>query len=257
MILTIDIGNTNTKFGIYNNDKLAYSFRLSSRPTKTSDEYGVDILTQLARHQVQPKDIKGIIVGSVNPSLNFSYERVCEYFFDIKPLFVGSGIKTGIDVKYDNPKNLGADRIADCVGAVHKYGSPLIVVDCGTATAFNVVNSQRQFVGGVISIGLNTSAESLSKNAAKLPEFDFAIPSTVVGRNTITNMQSGIVYGFVGAVEKIIELIKIEIGIDCKVVATGGQSELLKQHSQVIDVIDRSLTLDGLYQIYLANNAQY
>jgi len=253
MILTIDIGNTNIKLGIFDGDVLKVSFRLSSRPTKTSDEYGVDILTQLDRHGIGSKDINGIIIGSVNPNLNFSFERVCEYFFDIKPLFVGSGIKTGIDVKYDNPKNLGADRIADCVGAVHKYGAPLIVVDCGTATAFNVVNANKQFVGGVIGIGLKTSADSLSNSAAKLPEFDFAIPTTVVGKNTITNMQSGIVYGFVGAVENILKKIKQEINLDCKVIATGGQSELLKECSTVIDILDRELTLYGLYCIYTVN----
>jgi type III pantothenate kinase len=254
MILAIDIGNTNSKFGVFDTKgKLNCSFRLSSRPHKTSDEYSIDIVTQLDRHHLRATDIHGIIISSVNPQLNFSFERACEYTFGVKALFVGSGIKTGIDIKYDNPKNLGADRIADCVGAVCKYKAPLIVVDCGTATVFNVVNASKQFLGGVITIGLKTSADSLSGSAAKLPEFDFAIPSTVIGRNTITNMQAGIVYGYIGAIENILKLIKQEMCSPCLVVATGGQTELIKGHSTAFDIIDRELTLYGLYCIYKYN----
>ncbi|MDR3021239.1 MAG: type III pantothenate kinase [Clostridiales bacterium] len=253
MILAIDIGNTNIKIGVFNKDILAFSFRLSSRPPRTSDEYGVDIVAQLDRNGVAPDKIKGIVIGSVNPNLNYSFERVCEYYFGKKALFVGSGIKTGMDIKYDNPKEVGADRIAGCVAAVYKYGAPLIVIDCGTATTFNVINAQKQFLGGAISMGLKTGADSLSNSAARLPEIELIAPTMVVGKNTIANMQSGIIYGFIGAVEYIVNSIKRELNTDFKVICTGGLSQLLKSHSSVFDVVDRSLTLYGLYRIFLLN----
>jgi type III pantothenate kinase len=253
MILTIDIGNTNIKLGLFEGDSLRYSFRLSSHSQKTSDEYGVDMIEHLARKGYQASIVHGIIIGSVKPSLNYSYERACEYYFGIRPLFVGSGIKTGIDVKYDNPKEVGADRIAGCVAAVATYGAPLIVIDCGTATTYNVINAKKQFVGGAIAPGLKTSADHLSMAAARLPNVELSIPESTIGRSTITNMQSGIIYSYIGGVQYMVSRIASEMGCKLRVVATGGLSEIVARTCAVFDVIDRGLTLAGLNIIYGLN----
>ena len=253
MILVVDIGNTNLKFGLFDGDVLVQSYRLSVNNSRTADEYGF-YLTELMRiNGISVKEISGAIYSSVNPNLNYTIEHMIEYFFDVKPLVVGTGIKTGLNIKYDNPKEVGADRIVDSVAAFYTYGGNCIVLDCGTATTFNVINEAGEFLGGAISFGLKSGADSLSKVATKLPGVELTVPNKAIGKTTITNMQSGIMFGYIGMVEYIIAKIKEEFGKPVKVIATGGLSEVVAQHSNVIDYMDRTLTLRGLYLIYQQN----
>lgn len=253
MILTVDIGNTNLKFGLFDGDKLVQSYRLSVSNSRTADEYGFYLTGLMRNNGIFPKDVTGAIFGSVNPNLNYTIGHMIEYFFGVKPLVVGTGIKTGLNIKYDNPKEVGADRIVDCVAAYYTYGGNCIVLDCGTATTFNVINEVGEFLGGAISFGLKSGADSLSKVANKLPGVELTVPNKVIGKTTITNMQSGLMFGYIGMVEYIIAKIKNELGTPVKVVATGGLSEVVAQHSNVIDYMDRTLTLRGLHLIYQQN----
>lgn len=252
MILTIDIGNTNIKCGVFDGDRLVYSLRLASSVSKTSDEYGLTMSDLLAQNGISRKDISGIIISSVNPNLNYTFEHMSNYFFGVKPLMVGSGIKTGLNIKYDNPKEVGADRIVNSVAAYYAYGGPVIVIDCGTATTFNYINSKGEFLGGAISFGLKTSMDALTAATAKLPKIELVAPPKALGKTTITNMQSGIIYGFIGMVEYMVKKLKAEEG-DAKVIATGGLSEIISESSAIIDKVDRTLTLRGLNIIYNLN----
>lgn len=254
MLLAIDIGNTNIKIGIFDGDTLVHSLRLSAVQRRTGDEYGLDILSQLATKGIDRSKIDGAIMSSVNPNLNYTLEHACDYYIGMKPLNIASGIKTGLNVRYDNPKEVGADRIVNSVAAYHTYGGPCIVVDCGTATTFNVINEKGEFIGGCISFGIKNASEALSTSAAKLPEIEFTLPPTIVCKSTITNMQAGLIQGYIGMVERIIRLIKKETNYpDAKVIATGGLSEVIKKDSDVFDVTDRTLTLRGLNIIYKMN----
>ncbi len=250
MIIALDVGNTNTKIGIFDGDKLAVSLRMSSSMSKTGDEYGFYLIGMLKNKDITPDDIDGGIISSVNPNLNYTFEHMLDYYFGIKPYIVGSGIRTGINVKYDNPKEVGADRIVGCVAAYNIYGGPCIVIDCGTATTFNVVTANGEFSGGAIGVGLKSSADALYTGTAKLPKVELTVPKSVIGKNTITNMQSGLVFGYVSMVEGIVARIKREFGSDLKVIATGGLSEIVASCSKVIDVVDRTLTLKGLNIVY-------
>ncbi len=252
MNLTIDIGNTNIKCGVFDGDKLVYSLRLASSASKTSDEYGLTMRDLLESNGISVKDIDGVIMSSVNPNLNYTFEHMSQYYFGTRPLVVGGGIKSGIRIRYDNPKEVGADRIVNSVAAYYTYGGPVIVIDCGTATTFNYINAQGEFLGGAISFGLKTSMDALTSATAKLPKIELVAPAEVLGRNTITNMQSGIIYGFIGMVEYLVRRLKEEVG-DAKVVATGGLSEIVARDSSAIDVVDRTLTLRGLNIIYNLN----
>lgn len=252
MVLVIDIGNTNVKCGIFDNDKLVYSLRLATSSSKTSDEYGMTTKDLLKNNGINCDDIEGVIMSSVNPNLNYTFEHMINYYFNAKPLIVGAGIKSGINIKYDNPKEVGADRIVNSVAAYYTYGGPVIVIDCGTATTFNYINAKGEFMGGAISFGLKTSAEALTASCSKLPKIELNAPKKVLGRNTITNMQSGIINGFIVMVEYIVKKIKSENG-EAKVIATGGLSEIISSNSDVIDKVDRTLTLRGLNIIYKLN----
>lgn len=255
MLLAIDIGNTNIKIGVFNGDKLVHSFRLSTLQQRTGDEYGLDILTQLNTKGITDKDIDGAIMSSVKPGLNYTFEHACDYYMGVTPLVVGSGIKTGINIKYDNPKEVGADRIVNSVAAYYLYGGPCITIDCGTATTFNVISEKGEFLGGAIGHGLKSATEALSQAAEKLPKIELTLPRKVVGKSTITNMQSGLLQGYIGMAERIVRLTKEETGyFNAKVVATGGLSEIIRKNSDVIDVMDRTLTLRGLNIIYKLNN---
>lgn len=254
MVLVIDIGNTNIKIGIFNGDELVDSLRLATSTNKTSDEFGQPLKDMLFSKGIKLSDITNVVMSSVNPNLNYTFEHMINYYFNIKPLIVGSGIKIGINVKYDNPKEVGADRIVNSVATYFTYGGPAIVVDCGTATTFNVINEKGEFLGGAISFGLKTATDALSVRAAKLPQIELTVPTKVVGKTTITNMQSGIIFGFVGMVEYMVKKIKEETGLlNAKVVATGGLSEIVSKNSNIIDVLDRTLTLRGLNIIYKLN----
>lgn len=254
MLLAIDIGNTNIKYGIYNGEDLVASFRVSSRLSRTADEYGSVLINLLASKGLKTSDVTGVIMSSVIPSLNYTICHMCEYFFGVSPLMVGPGIKTGLNVKADNPKEVGADIIVNCVSAFTKYGGPVIVIDFGTATTFDAVTGNCELIGVAIAPGIKTSLEGLTKNTAQLPTIELEAPKSVLGKNTKTSMQSGLIFGFAGLVNNIVKKMKKEFRSDgVKVVATGGLGELIAKESDVIDVVDRTLTLDGLKEIYKLN----
>lgn len=253
MILAFDIGNTNIKVGLFSGDKLVDSTRLATASYKTGDEYWLLLKEIFNDKKVSIKDITGAIFSSVNPNLNYTIEHMIKHYIGVAPLIVGGGsVKIGMPIKYDNPKEVGADRIVGSVSAYHTYGAPCIIMDCGTATTFNVVNEKGEFIGGPISYGLKTASDALSTSASKLPNIELNFPKKIVNKNTISNMQAGILNGYVGSVEYIINKIKQETGIS-KVIGTGGISELVYQNSTAIDALDRTLTLRGLNIIYNLN----
>ncbi len=258
MILVIDIGNTNVKLGVFGKEgEIIHSMRLSSSTHKTSDEYFLSIRDLFAQKGVMVSDIEGAIISSVNPNINYTFEHLINYYFHIKPMVVGSGIKTGLNIRYDNPKEVGADRIVNSVAAINTYGGPCVVIDCGTATTFNVINEKNEFVGGAISFGLKASADALGQKAAKLPKVELIKPEKAIGKSTISNMQSGIIFGYVGMVEYLVKKLKAEVKSNSvKVIATGGLSEIVASESNVIDVVDRTLTLRGLYILYKLNSEE-
>ncbi len=258
MILAIDIGNTNVKLGVFSDDgKLLDSTRLSSSTHKTGDEYYLAIRDSFGARGINLADICGVIMSSVNPNLNYTFEHLIGVYFHVKPMIVGGGIKTGINIRYDNPKEVGADRIVNSVSAYRTYGGPCIVIDCGTATTFNAISANGEFLGGAIGFGLKTGADALCQKAAKLPKVELVKPDNVVGKSTITNMQSGLIYGYVGMVEYIVNKMKEEMkDKNIRVVATGGLSEIVSANSKIIDVVDRTLTLRGLFILYKTNSEQ-
>lgn len=255
MIFVMDVGNTNIKMGVFDGDKNIASFRVATNLRKTGDEYGVIVSALLERKGLSFSDIDGVIMSSVSPALNYTLEHMCRFFIGKDPIVVAPGIKTGLVIKYDNPKELGSDRIVNAVAAYEKYGGPCVVVDFGTATTFSVVSEKKEFLGGAICPGIKTATDALVQNAAKLPRIELEKPPCVIGKSTITNMQSGAIYGFIGLVENIVRMIKKELRReDVKVIATGGMSQLM-QHSdkKIIDFVDRDLTLSGLKIIYDLN----
>lgn len=256
MLLAIDVGNTNIKYGIYDGKKLVASFRASSRISRTADEYGSVLVNLLSDSGLDKKEIDGIIVSSVIPTLNYTICHMCEYFFGISPIMVGPGIKTGLNVKVENAKEVGADRIVNSVSAYNKYGNkgcPIVVIDFGTATTFNVLDKTGCLIGGVIAPGIKTALESLVKSTAQLPMIELVSPKKAIAKNTETNMQAGIIFGFAGLVENILKKISNELGEDVYVVATGGLGEIIAKEVEMIRKVDRTLTLDGLRMIYELN----
>ncbi|PGR33875.1 pantothenate kinase [Bacillus cereus] len=253
MIFVLDVGNTNAVLGVFEEGELRQHWRMETDRHKTEDEYGM-LVKQLLEHEgLSFEDVKGIIVSSVVPPIMFALERMCEKYFKIKPLVVGPGIKTGLNIKYENPREVGADRIVNAVAGIHLYGSPLIIVDFGTATTYCYINEERHYMGGVITPGIMISAEALYSRAAKLPRIEITKPSSVVGKNTVSAMQSGILYGYVGQVEGIVKRMKEEARQEPKVIATGGLAKLISEESNVIDIVDPFLTLKGLYMLYERN----
>ena len=253
MILALDIGNTNTKIGIFEGERLVESLRLSNSVSKTSDEYGFYVNNILQGAGVKTENITGAIMSSVNPNLNYTFEHMLTYNYKVKPLIVGAGLKSGIHIRYDNPREVGADRIMGCVAAYYNYGGNCIVVDCGTATTFNVISKTGEFLGGAISFGLKSGSDALSSAAAKLPKVELNMPSSVIGRSTIACMQSGLIFGYTGMIEYMIRRIKDELNEPCRVIATGGLSEIVAACSRIFDTVDRSLTLKGLNIVYNLN----
>ena len=254
MLLAIDVGNSNIKYGVYAGAELKHSFRVSSNKTCTADEYGATLSGLLASASIDINDITGIILSSVIPSLNYTICHMCEYFFNKQPIVIGPGTKTGLNIKVDHPKEVGADRIVNCVSAIKKYGGNLIVIDFGTATTFNVITERCELLGGVIAPGIKSALSSLVDSTAQLPMIELESPPSVIAKDTKTNMQAGIVFGFAGLVEKIINKIKSELKAEkVKVVATGGIGEIIVKELDCIDIYDRTLTLDGLKIIYDLN----
>ena len=254
MLLTIDIGNTNIKYGMYKGKELVASFRVSSRISRTADEYGSVLVNLLDDRGIKKADVDGIIISSVIPPLNYTICHMCEYFFGITPLMVGPGIKTGLNVKTDNPKEVGADIIVNSVSAFGKYGGPTVVIDFGTATTFDIIDENCSLLGVVIAPGIKTSLEGLVNNTAQLPMIELDAPESVIGKNTKSSMQAGIIFGFSGLVDNIINKIKRKLNkTDLTVVATGGLGEIIAKEVKSITKVDRTLTLDGLRSIYDLN----
>ena len=257
MLLAMDIGNTNVKIGIYKGDKLDSSWRLSTEITRTADEYGMTLFDLFATRNIKFDDITGVIISSVAPYLNYTVEHMCNYYMkDFKPIFVDHTTNAGIKLCYEHPEDLGADRIVESAAAFKFYGGPVIVVDFGSATTFNVINSEGVFMGGAIAPGIKTATESLVNTAARLPRIELVKPESVIGTNTRNCMQSGIVYGYAGLVRGLVEKFREEAGIEnAKVVATGGLSNLIETvDDTLIDIVDRALALRGLKYIYDLNN---
>lgn len=254
MILTLDIGNTNIKTALFEGMEMLHYWRVSTNRAMSSDEYGILLLNLFAHAGVSPKQVEGIMISSVVPQINFTIEHMCRTYFGMEPHIIGPGIKTGINIRYENPRELGSDRIANAVAAYELYGGPCITIDFGTATSFGVINERGEFLGGAICPGLKLAAEALTERAAKLPRFELAKPDSVIGRNTISNMQAGIVYGYIGQINYLVERMKRELGAPhAKVVATGGLAVLVAGESNAIDVMDGLLTLKGLCLIYRKN----
>lgn len=255
MLLVFDIGNSNIVLGTYEGKKLLRHWRISTDRQKTGDEYGM-LMNNLFHYQgIRMTDIDAIIISSVVPPLMVPMIKMCERYFHIHPLVVGPGIKTGIRLKYENPREIGADRIVNVVGAYEQYGGPLIVIDIGTATTFDVVADNGDFLGGVIAPGLGSSADALFQRAAKLPRIELVTPKNVISRNTIAGMQAGIIFGYVGQIDEIVNRIKVEMKEEkVTVVATGGYARMISRESKTIDKIDHFLTLTGLRVLYERNS---
>lgn len=253
MILVIDVGNTNIVLGIYEQKQLLHHWRLSTNRSATVDEYGIMIhnLFQLAGLSLD--QIDGVIVSSVVPPLMATLERLCKKYVGKTPLVVGPGTKTGLNIRYENPREVGADRIVNSVAGIEKYGCPLIVVDFGTATTFDYIDGEGNYLGGAIVPGIGISTEALYQRAAKLPRIELVKPKSVIGRTPVTSMQAGIIFGYAGQVDGIVRRIRTELGVEPRVVATGGLAELISSESETIEVVDPLLTLEGLRLIYERN----
>lgn len=253
LIFVLDVGNTNTVLGVYEKDELKFHWRIETNRSKTEDEYGMLVKSLFEHVGIRFEDIHGIIISSVVPPIMFSLERMCQKYFHVNPLIVGPGIKTGLDIKYDNPREVGADRIVNAVAGIHEYGSPLIIVDFGTATTYCYINEKEQYMGGAIAPGIGISTEALYTRASKLPRIEIAAPDHIIGKSTVAAMQSGIFYGFVGQVDGIVSRMKAYSKIEPKVIATGELASLIANESETIDHVDPFLTLKGLRLIYKRN----
>ncbi len=259
MILCIDVGNTNIKYAVFDGDDLKCSFRIATDLKKTSDEYGFQLIGMLTVAGVERGQITGGILSSVVPSLDYTVSHALSVYLGITPLQIAPGLKTGLKMRADNAKEVGADRVVNNVAALAKYGTgrPIIVVDFGTATTFNILNREGEFIGGVIAPGIKGSLDSLVSGTAKLPRVEIEAPKSVIATNTVTNMQAGIVFGFAGLVEYIVHKIERELKSgDVLTVATGGFSEVMAKETKCIDVVDKTLTLYGLKYLYELNTEE-
>ncbi|GGE84793.1 type III pantothenate kinase [Priestia taiwanensis] len=253
MIFVFDVGNTNTVLGVFENDELKHHWRIETNRNKTEDEYGMMIKALLAHEDISFMDIQGVIISSVVPPIMVTFERMCKKYFKQKPLVVGPGIKTGLNIKYENPREVGADRIVNAVAGIQEYGSPLIIVDFGTATTYCYIDESKNYMGGAIAPGIGISTEALYTRASKLPRIEIARPTDIIGKNTVSAMQAGILFGYVGQVDGIVARMKKQANVEPKVIATGGLASLIANESEAIDVVDPFLTLKGLYLLYVRN----
>ena len=259
MLLAIDVGNTNTVLGLYRLDgakpELAANWRVTTHRTQTTDEYGVLFVNLFEMNGLKANQVTAIIISSVVPPVDGTLRQVCETYFKLEPLFIEPGIKTGMPVLVDNPAELGADRLVNAIAAFERYGGPCIVVDFGTATTFDVISARGEYLGGAISPGLGISADALFSRAARLGKVEIKRPVKVIGTNTITHIQSGLYYGYIGLVDGVLERMIAELGSPAKVIATGGLARQISEDSRYIETIDDMLTLDGLLILFERNRA--
>ena len=254
MFMTMDVGNTNIKMALFEGDQMQKYWRISTNKTYTSDEYGMTIHGLFAHAGLDMRCVEGIIMSSVVPTVNFTLEHMCKDYFGLTPMVVAPGIKTGINLKYEDPRALGSDRIANAVGAQAEYGGPCIFIDFGTATTFGAIDASGAFAGGCICPGLKLTSEALVSGTAKLPRFELIRPEHVINRTTISNLQAGVIYGYIGQIDYLVKKFRKELGApDALVVATGGMALLVAQEDGIIDKLDGYLTLKGLRLIYERN----
>ena len=253
MLLTIDVGNTVVTIGVFEGESLRATFRLSTNSRRLSDEYGLQLVSLLNLRGINPAQIDAACICSGVPPLTVVFADLCRTFFEVTPLTVSAGVRTGLRILYDNPRDVGADRIADAVAAIELYTPPLIVVDLGTATVFDVVNREGEYLGGAISPGISLAADALFFNASQLRRVELAAPKSAVGRNTVNALQSGLVYGYAALVTGMVERIKGEIGQEAQVIGTGGLVPVIASHTGVFHDINQDLTLQGLRLIYGMN----
>ncbi len=253
MILAIDIGNTNITFGLYDGSTLTQQWRIKTDYDRLSDEYGI-IMLGLMRHEgLDFKQITGVALASVVPPLTQVFARMSERFIEQKPLIVGTGVKTGVQIRYDSPRDVGADRIVDAVAALQLYGGPACIVDFGTATTFDAVSGNNEYLGGAIAPGIGIAAEALFSRTSKLPRVDLVRPPKAIGANTINAIQSGLIFGYVGIVENLVARFKEELGPGTKVIGTGGFAQMFSEETDVIEIVNPWLTLEGLRLIWEMN----
>jgi type III pantothenate kinase len=250
MLLVIDVGNTNTKIGVCEGERLLVSWTLTTRREQTADEYGVFTGTLLGTRGIAPGDIEGVAISNVVPPVQQALERMAEQYFGVTAFSVEPGVNTSLPLAVDSPREVGPDRIVSVVAAVATYGAPLIVVDLGTATRFDCVNARGEFIGGAIAPGISVALDALLNRAARLFRVELVRPKEAIGRNTVTNIQSGVVYGYAGLVDGLVERMKMEMGGSAKVVATGGLAPLIADVARSIEHVDPDLKLHGLRLIY-------
>lgn len=252
-MLAVDVGNTNIVLGIYEQATLLHHWRLSTNRSATADEYGIQLINLFRHAGVEVDQIEGVIISSVVPPLMFVLEQLCAAYIGKKPLIVGPGIKTGLNIRIENPREVGADRIVNAIAGIEQFGAPLIIVDCGTATTFDYIDSRGQLLGCAIAPGIGISTEALYENAAKLPRIELVRPRSTIGRNTVAAMQAGILFGYAGQIDGVVQRIREEFGTDAKAVATGGWAGLIAEEARTITAVWPLLTLQGLQLIYERN----
>ena len=254
MLLTIDIGNTNVTLGLYDGETLGPRWRLATDHNRMADEYGI-LLVNLFHHAGHtPAEVHGIALASVVPPLTGTFVSVCENYFAHNPFVIDAGVKTGVRIKYDDPKQVGADRVVDAAAVQKLYGGPACVVDLGTATTFDAISAEGDYLGGAIAPGISIAADALFQRTAKLPKVDLQVPPAAIGRNTVHALQSGLLFGYVGLVEGMVARFRSELGPGMKAIATGGLAGVIASQTKVIDVIAPWLTLDGLKIIWELNH---
>lgn len=253
LLLVFDISNTQIVAGVFNAERLIADWRFQTDREKTYDEYGILLKSFFADHQLKVGDIQGAIISSVVPPVTTIIENMIQKYFGVEAIVVGPGVKNGLTIKYENPREIGADGIVNAVAAIHLYGPPLIIVDFGTATTFCAISEQGHYLGGAIAPGLGIASEALFQRTAKLPRVELVKPKTTIGKNTISSMQAGLYYGYLGLVENLINRIRIELGGNPKVIATGELAQFISTDIQMIDAVNPLLTLQGLRMIYELN----